>query len=68
MHNNGQSKKKQQLDGRGYKRMQSKSLESKGYSESIVTRRLHQNSDLEVRKCGKTCKRGPVWSCDANST
>ena len=48
--------------------MQSKSLESKGYSESIVTRRLHQNSDLEVRKCGKTCKRGPVWSCDANST
>ena len=48
--------------------MQSKSLESKGYSESIVTRRLHQNSDLEFRKCGKTCKRGPVWSFDASST
>ena len=30
--NNGKSKKKQQFDGRGCKRMQSKSLESKGYS------------------------------------
>ena len=60
----GKSKKKKQLDGRVYKRMQSKSLESKGYSESIVSGRLHQNSDLEVRKCNKTCKRGPAWSCD----
>ena len=37
-----------------------KSPECKGYSESIVDGRLHQNSDLEVRKCGKTCKRGPA--------
>ena len=48
--------------------MHSKSLESKGYSESIVSRRLHQNSDLEVRKCGKTCKRRSAWSCDVNDT
>ena len=47
--------------------MQSKSLESKGYSESIVTGRLDQNSDLEVRKCGKTCKRGLAWSCDVTN-
>ena len=62
------SKKKQQLDGRGNKRIQRKSLESKGYSESIVSGRLDQNSDLEVRKCGKTCKRGPAWSCDVTNT
>ena len=48
--------------------MQSKSVESKGYSESIVSGRLHQNSDLEVRKCGVTCKRGPAWSCDVKNT
>ena len=48
--------------------MQRKSLESKGYLESIVSGRLHQNSDLELRKCGKTCKRGPAWSCDVNDT
>ena len=30
--NNGKLKKKQQLDGRGFKIMQSKSLESKGCS------------------------------------
>ena len=48
--------------------MQRKSLESKGYSESIVSGRLDQNSDLEVRKCGKTCKRGPAWSCDVTNT
>ena len=65
---NGKSKKKQQLDGRGYKRLQSKSLESKGYSESMCNGRLHQNSDLEVRKCGKTCKRGPAWFCDISNT
>ena len=65
--NNWKSKKKQQLDGRRYKRMQSRHLESKGYSESIVSGRLHQNSDLEVRKCGKTCKRGPAWSCDISN-
>ena len=65
---NEKSKKKQQLDGRGYKRICSKRLESKGYSESIVSGRLHQNSDLEVRKCGKTCKRGPAWSCDISNT
>ena len=65
---NGKSKTKQQLDGRGYKSMQSKSLESKGYSESIFNGRLHQNSNLEVRKCGKTCKRGSSWSCDINNT
>ena len=47
--------------------MQSKSLESKGHSER-VSGRLHQNSDLEVRKCGKTCKRGPTWSCDVSDT
>ena len=65
--NNWKSKKKQQLDGRRYKGMQSRHLESKGYSESIVSGRLHQNSDLEVRKCGKTCKRGPAWSCDISN-
>ena len=48
--------------------MQSKSLESKGYSESIVNGRLHQNSDLEVRKCGKTCKRELAWPYDVNNT
>ena len=47
--------------------MKSRHLESKGYSESIVSGRLHQNSDLEVRKCGKTCKRGPAWSCDISN-
>ena len=47
--------------------MQRKSLESKGYSESIVSGRLHQKRDLEVRKCGKTCKNGPDWSCDINN-
>ena len=47
--------------------MQRKSLESKGYSESIVSGRLDQNSDLEVRKCGNTCKRGPAWSCDVTN-
>ena len=52
MQNNEKLKEKQQLDGRGYKRIQSKSLESKGYSESIVSERLHQNSDLEVRNIG----------------
>ena len=48
--------------------MQSKSLESKGYSKSIFSGRLHQNSDLEVGKCGKACKRGPAWSCGINNT
>ena len=48
--------------------MQSKSPESKGYSQNIVIGRLHQNSDLEVIKCDKTCKRGPAWSCDVNNT
>ena len=47
--------------------MQRKCLESKGYSESIVSERLHQKSDLEVRKCGKTCKRRPAWFCDVNN-
>ena len=47
--------------------MQRKSVEPKGYSESISSGRLHQNSDLEVRKCGKTYKSGPVWSCDASN-
>ena len=47
--------------------MQRKCLESKGYSESIVSERLHQKSDLEVRKCGKTCKRGPAWFCDVSN-
>ena len=61
-------RKKQQLDGKRNQRMQRKSLESKGYSESIVSGRLDQNSDLEVRKCGKTCKRGPAWSCDVTNT
>ena len=46
---NGKSKEKQQVDGRGYKRMQSKSVKSKGYSGGIVSGRLHENSDLEVR-------------------
>ena len=35
-----ENEKKQQLDGRGYKIMQGKSLESKGYSESIGSGRL----------------------------
>ena len=48
--------------------MQSKSPESKGYSQNIVIGRLHRNSDLEVIKCDKTCKRGPAWSCDVNNT
>ena len=60
-------RKNQQLDGRGNKRKQRKSLESKGYSESIASGRLHQNSNLEVRKCGKTCKRGPTWVCDVTN-
>ena len=34
--------------------MQIKSLESKGYSESIVSGKLHQGSDLEYIKC-KLC-------------
>ena len=37
-----ENEKKQQLDGRGYKKMQSKSLESKEYSESIGSGRLHR--------------------------
>ena len=48
--NNGKSKKKQQLDGKRNKRMQSKSLKYKGYSGSKVSGRLHQNRDLEARK------------------
>ena len=48
--------------------MQSKTLKSKEYSESIVSGRLHKNSDLEARKCGKTCNRRPGWSCDVNDT
>ena len=68
MENNRKSKTKQQLEGIGYKRMQSKNIKSKRYSESVVNRRLHQNSDLEARKCGKACKRGPTWSYDVNST
>ena len=48
--------------------MQIKSLKSKGYSENIVSGRLHQNSDLEARNCGKTCKRGPAWSNELNDT
>ena len=59
--NNGKSKKKQQLDGRGYKRIQ---RVFRKYSQW----KLHQSSDLEVRKCGKTCKRGPAWYCDVNNT
>ena len=43
----------QRKRGRGYKKMQRKSLESKEYSESKVSGRLHQKRDLEVRKCGK---------------
>ena len=46
----------------------SENLKSKGYSEGIVSGRLHQNSDLEVRNCCNTCKRGPAWSCDVNET
>ena len=57
--NNEKSKKKQQLDGRGHKRIQSKILESKGYSKIRISGRLHQNNDLEARKCSKTCKREP---------
>ena len=48
--------------------MQSKNLESKGYSESIVSGRLHQSSGLEGRKCSKNCKREPAWSCGINNT
>ena len=66
--NIGKSKKKQQSDGRGYKRMQSKSLKSKGYSESMIGRRSHQNSDLETRKCRKTCKIGTTRSRDVFNT
>ena len=47
------------------KRMQCKNLKFRGYSESKVSRRLHQNSDLEARKCSKAFKRGllgPVTS------
>ena len=62
-----ENKKKQQFDGKEYKRKQSKILESKRYSESTASGRLHQNSDLEVRKCGKSCKRGPTWSCNTNN-
>ena len=47
--------------------MQRKSLDFKGYSESIVSERLHLNSDLEVGKYGKTCKKGFARSCDVNS-
>ena len=65
---NGKSKGKQQINGRGYKRMQSKNVESKGYSESIASGKLHQKSDLEVRKCGKTCKIWTAWPCDINDT
>ena len=39
---------------------------SKRYSKNVG--RLHQNSDLEARQCGKTCKRGPIWSCDVSDT
>lgn len=56
----------QRKRGRGYKKMQRKSLESKEYSESKVSGRLHQKRDLEVRKCGKTCRRGSDWSRDIN--
>ena len=48
--------------------MQTKCLKSKGYSESTVSERLYQNTDLEARKCDKTCKRGPAWFCDVNDT
>ena len=48
--------------------MQSRSLKSKRYSESIDSGRLHQNHDLEAGKCGKTCKRGPAWSYDVRDT
>ena len=48
--------------------MQSRSLKSKRYSESIDSGRLHQNNDLEARKWGKTCKRGPAWSYDVKDT
>ena len=66
--NNGKSKEKQQLGGRGSKRTQSKSLKSKGYSKSKISGRLHQNSDFGARKYGKTCNRGPTWSCGVNDT
>ena len=48
--------------------MQSRSLKSKRYSESIDSGRLHQNNDLEAGKWGKTCKRGPAWSYDVKDT
>ena len=63
----GKSKKKQQSDGRGYKRTQSKSLKSKGYSEGMVSGRLYQNCHLEIKKSGETCKKGSAWSCDVNN-
>ena len=47
---------------------QRKSSKSKGYSESLVSGRLHQSSDLEVSIFGKTCKRGLAWSCDVKDT
>ena len=50
-----ENQRKQQLDGRGCKRMQSTSLESKGYTENIISGRLDQNNDLEAREYGKTC-------------
>ena len=46
----------------------SENLKSEGYSEGIVSGRLDQKSDLEVRNCCNTCKRGPAWSCDVNET
>ena len=48
--------------------MEYKSLESKEYSQSKVCGRLHQKSDLGGRSCGKTCKRGPAWSCDVKNS
>ena len=60
--------KKQLQDRRRIKGIQRKSLKLKGYSESKVSGRIHQNSDLEDRKCGKTCKRGLAWSFDINDT
>ena len=48
--------------------MQCKRVKSKEYSESKVSGKLHQNRGLEDRSCGKTCKRGTVWSCDVKDT
>ena len=48
--------------------MQSKILECKGYSESIISGRLHQNNDLEARKSSKTCKKEYPLSCDVKGT